>query len=213
MKISSVTSLAIPDIKVIRFDRFADARGYFVEPFRESDIQQHPDLAGRKDIQFLQTNESFSKKNVVRGLHFQFEPAMGKLISVIHGQAVDVALDIRVGSPTYGQIVGHLVNSQLDSASAEWIWMPPGFAHGIAFLEDSLIEYFCTSEWNPQGEACISIMTDDLDWSLCDREVAAKFRTITDSSPVISDKDRQGMTLKQWQNDARAGAFVYKTSK
>ena len=151
--------------------------------------------------------------NVIRGLHFQWDPGQGKLIRVIHGQAVDVALDIRVGSPTYGQIVGHLVNSQLDSASAEWIWLPPGFAHGIAFLEDSLIEYFCTSEWNPQGEACISIMTEDLDWALCDSGVESKFRAITEGTPIISDKDRQGMTLKQWQEDPRAGAFTYEASK
>jgi len=209
MKISAVTSLQIPDIKVIRFDRFADARGYFVEPYRQSAIWQHPDLTCLKDVRFLQAISRFSRKDVVRGLHFQFEPAMGKLIRVIQGQAVDVALDIRVGSPTWGKIVGHLVNSQLDSAFSEWIWLPPGFAHGIAFLEDSLIEYFCTSEWNPQGEACISIMTADLDWSLCESDVAHKFRAITDGSPVISDKDRQGMTLKEWQKNDRASTFMF----
>ena len=100
MKITQIKSLAISAIKVVRFARFTDFRGYFTEPFRKSDFSAQ--LEFMKGVDFFQFNESFSRSNVVRGLHFQWNPFMGKLVRTIQGRMVDLFLDIRKESPTYG---------------------------------------------------------------------------------------------------------------
>ena len=102
MKIIEIKSLAIPDVKVIRFARFADHRGYFTESFRRNDFNGLDFLKG---LEFLQSNESFSKKETVRGLHFQWDPAMGKLVRTLNGHMIDMVMDIRKGSPTFGKII------------------------------------------------------------------------------------------------------------
>ena len=143
-----------PAIKVIRFARFMDMRGYFTESFRKSDFASQ--LAFMKDVQFVQFNESFSRRNVVRGMHFQWNPFMGKLVRTVHGRMVDLFLDIRKGSPTYGKAAACDMPSSPDNDYAEWIWIPPGFAHGNYFTEDTTIEYICSGEYSPGCEAGIS---------------------------------------------------------
>ncbi|MEN6493800.1 MAG: dTDP-4-dehydrorhamnose 3,5-epimerase family protein [Thermoguttaceae bacterium] len=207
MKIVAVQSLAIPDAKVIRFGRFGDHRGYFTETFRRSSIEaQAPFLRG---VQFLQANESYSHPNVVRGLHFQWNPYMGKLVRTIAGRMVDLVMDIRRGSPTYGKIIAHDMPANPERDATAWIWVPPGFAHGNFFTEPTYIEYYCSGEYSPGCEAGISPLSGDLDWSLCDPALKAQFDQIIATSGLLSDKDRQGLTLTAWGADPRAENFVY----
>ena len=104
MKLVEVKSLAIPEVKVLRFARFRDHRGYFTETYRRSDFQNHPALDCFSGVDFVQVNESFSRRGVVRGLHFQWSPYVGKLVRTVHGRMIDLVLDIRHGSPTCGKI-------------------------------------------------------------------------------------------------------------
>ncbi len=209
MKILSVKSLAIEDVKVIRFARFADERGYFTEPYRRSDTVGHPDLKGFSSLQFVQINESFSKRGVCRGLHFQWNPYMGKLVRTTQGHMVDLVLDIRKGSPTLGKITAFDMATAVSDNYSEWIWVPPGFAHGNFFTEDSRIEYLCSGEYSPGCEAGISPLAKDLDWSLCPDELRQMFDTTVRASGLLSEKDRNGLTLEQWLSDSRSENFVY----
>lgn len=209
MKLLEVKSLAIPDIKIIRFARFLDHRGYFTEHFRKSDLKNHPELSFLHDVEFLQCNESYSKKGVLRGLHFQWNPYMGKLVRPTHGTLIDMGLDIRKNSPTFGKIVAYEMPTDHAKDYDEWIWLPPGFAHGVIFPEDSKIEYFCSGEYNPACEACISPLSTDIDWSVCDPTIKATFDEITSSNLLISDKDKAGLSLSDWQNDERSENFIF----
>jgi len=209
MKILKIKSLQIPEIKVIRFGRFCDHRGYFTESFRKSDLWGYPEMESMKGIEWVQCNESFSKKGTIRGLHFQWEPYMGKLVRTLQGHMVDLVLDIRKGSPTFGKVMAYDMPANLQSDYAEWIWVPPGFAHGNFFLEDSLIEYLCSGEYNPNGEAGISPLAEDLDWSLCDKSLKQLFDSIATVTPLITDKDRGGFSLTQWEKDKRSENFIY----
>jgi dTDP-4-dehydrorhamnose 3,5-epimerase len=207
MKITEIRSLAIPAVKVIRFARFCDHRGYFTEPFRKSDIAK--ELGFLKTDIFPQINESYSKPNVVRGLHFQWNPFMGKLVRTVHGRMVDLYLDIRKGSPTYGMAAAYDIPSSPDKDYAEWIWVPPGFAHGNYFTQESAIEYLCSGEYSPGCEAGISPLAVDIDWSLCDRSLKAELDSILEGSPLITDKDRNGFTMSSWSADGRSANFPY----
>src|SRR3954454_7369139 len=144
MKILAVEPLKIPEIKVIRFARFGDQRGYFTEHFRQTDFQTNPFTPFMRGVEFVQTNESFSRAGTVRGLHFQWNPYMGKLVRTLYGHMIDLVLDIRKGSPTFGKAIAYDMLSNHAEHFNEWIWVPPGFAHGNTFLEDTAIEYFCS---------------------------------------------------------------------
>jgi len=209
MKILEVKNLAIPAIKVIKFARFCDQRGYFTEPFRKSDFFNHSDMDFLKNVEFVQVNESFSKKNVVRGLHFQWNPYMGKLVRTIRGGMVDLVLDIRKSSPTLGKIIAYDMPDEIGSESSEWIWVPPGFAHGNFFTEDTTIEYFCSGEYSQGCEAGISPLARDIDWSLCDPDLKNEFDEISSSATLITDKDKNGLSLHEWLVDERAENFLY----
>lgn len=211
MKILSVRSLAIPDVKVVRFARFVDDRGFFAEPFRRSDFDQHPDMGFLADVPLLQANESHSRAGVVRGLHFQWNPFMGKLVRTVFGHLIDIVLDIRHGSPTLGRAVMHDMPTDPQTDWAEWIWVPPGFAHGIFFPAESRIEYFCSGEYSPGCEAAISPLAPDIDWSLCDPALKARFDAITSDGAIMSAKDRAGLTVRGWLDDERSAQFVYPT--
>ena len=208
MKILEVTSLAIPDVKVIRFGRFKDHRGYFTEQFRQSDFdgERTPFLHG---VRWLQANESFSKAGTVRGLHFQWNPYMGKLVRTLRGRLIDLYLDIRKGSLTWGRIAAYDLPVNGNEEFNEWIWVPPGFAHGTTFTEDTLIEYFCSGEYSPGCEAAISPLAPDLDWSLCDPTLKATFDGIAATTELFTDKDRNGLSLAAWEGDPRSDNFVY----
>lgn len=210
MKILEVKTLAIPDVKVVRFARFPDHRGYFTEHWRHTDFVQHPDLSCMREVQFVQSNESRSRRGVIRGLHFQWNPYVGKLVRTVHGRMIDLVLDIRLGSPTFGKIIAYDIPSQHDMAYGDWIWVPPGFAHGNVFPEDTTIEYFCSGQWNPQCEAGISPLSPDIDWSLCDPELRAIFSEHAADSSLMTDKDRNGFTVDGWRRDPRAENFQYR---
>ena len=209
MKILDVMSLALPEVKVLRFGRFADNRGYFTETFRRSDFDTHPGLGTLSKAQFLQANESFSLPGTVRGLHFQWNPYMGKLVRTLRGRMIDLVLDVRRGSPTYGKVIAYDMPAGPTMGYADWIWVPPGFAHGNFFTEDTQIEYLCTGEYSPGCEAGISPLAPDLDWSLCDPGLKNLFDSVVPGSDRISPKDRDGLTLAAWGADSRAANFVY----
>lgn len=209
MEIISVEDLAINEIKIIKFGRFADDRGYFTETFRKSDFFGHPKLQFLKGVEFVQVNESFSKKGTVRGLHFQWNPYMGKLVRTISGGMIDLALDIRRDSPTFSKIIAYDMPVDETSKASQWIWVPSGFAHGTFFTQDSLVEYYCTGEYNPLSEAGISPLATDLDWSLCDQKLKTIFEEVVTKTKLISEKDRDGFSLAQWSKDPLSANFVY----
>lgn len=209
MKITDIYELAIPAVKVIRFARFPDDRGYFSEHYRFSDFESGPAASFMNGVRFLQANESFSRPGVVRGLHFQWNPFMGKLVRTVRGHMIDVVLDVRKGSPTYGKIIAHDMPVRGDEPHSEWIWVPPGFAHGNTFTEDTVIEYYCSGEYSPGNEAGISPIADDLDWSLCDPALADQFRSIASETPLMTDKDRNAFTVASWTSDSRSENFQY----
>ncbi len=207
MKIISITQLALSEVKVIRFGRFLDNRGYFSEPFRDSDFKTIPEL---KDINFVQSNESYSKAGTVRGLHFQWSPPQGKMVRTIFGHMADMVLDIRKNSPTFGKAIIYNMPQNFGNDYSEWIWVPPGFAHGNFYVEESAIEYFCSGEYNPGAEAGISPLSSDIDWSLCDPELYKQFQSIIGRSDLlISDKDKNGLSVKAWNSDNRSANFTY----
>jgi dTDP-4-dehydrorhamnose 3,5-epimerase len=213
MKIIEIKSLAIPAIKVIKFARFCDHRGYFTEPFRKSDFFNHPEMGFMNGVEFVQANESFSKQDVIRGMHFQWNPYMGKLVRTITGRMVDLVLDIRKNSPTLGKIIAYDMPAQLDANYSQWIWVPPGFAHGNFFTEESMIEYFCSGEYSPGCEAGISPIAKDLDWSLCDQALKTEFDEIAHSTQLMTDKDKNGFSLQAWLADERSDNFLYEQLK
>jgi len=209
VKILEVKSLAISDVKVIRFARFQDHRGYFAESFRRSDFESHPDLSFLKNVEFLQCNESYSRKGTVRGLHFQWNPPMGKLIRTLSGHMVDLVLDIRKGSPTFSKIIAYDMPHDLSSEFGEWIWVPPGFAHGNFFQENSQIEYFCSGEYNPKCEAGISPLASDINWSICEPGLKQSFALLIPGISLITEKDRNGYSLDAWTQNPNSDNFLY----
>jgi len=213
MKIIEVKSLVIEAVKVIRFARFCDHRGYFSESFRKSDLHDPLKMDFMKGVEFVQANEGFSKKGVIRGLHFQWNPHMGKLVRTIRGRMVDIVLDIRKGSPTLGKIIAYDMPDNPDADYSEWIWVPPGFAHGNFFTEQSTIEYFCSGEYSPGCEAGISPIATDIDWSLCDQTLKKAFDEVGSNTPLITDKDKNGLSMTAWLSDQRSDNFLYENLK
>ena len=147
---------------------FEDERGYFFESYNK------PAFASLGlPTEFVQDNQSFSTKGVLRGLHFQSEPfAQGKLVRVITGQVLDVAVDCRPESPTFG----HYETFLLDAKLANMAWIPEGFAHGFVALEDSIFSYKCTNVYNKQAEGGIRWDDPDLniDWGISNPNVSEK---------------------------------------
>jgi dTDP-4-dehydrorhamnose 3,5-epimerase len=209
MKIVDVSRLAFPEVAVIRFARFKDHRGYFTEHYRESDFQGLEHLRG---IDFRQMNESFSKAGTIRGLHFQWNPFQGKLVRAVAGRLIDLVMDIRKGSPTFGRIIAADLPANRDADQTGWIWVPPGFAHGMLLVEDTLVEYLCSGEYNPKCEAGISPFSDDLDWSLCDPELRAIYDEVAATTELVSPKDRDAPCLSEWADDFRSAHFTYDRS-
>jgi dTDP-4-dehydrorhamnose 3,5-epimerase len=209
MNILGVKTLEIPSIKVIQFARFYDHRGYFTEHYRKSDFVNNSQMAFMKNIEFVQCNESYSNKGTVRGLHFQWNPYMGKLVRTLRGRMVDMVLDIRKESPTFGKIILYDMPANQNAKYHEWIWIPPGFAHGNFFTEDSMIEYFCSGEYSSGCEAGISPLAQDIDWTICDQNLNNLFHSINPATMVISDKDKNGFSINEWNMDERSYNFVY----
>jgi len=171
--------LAIPDVKVIKPFVHEDERGYFYESYHKDGFQKMG-----IDDDFVQDNQSLSGKNILRGLHFQNPPwEQGKLVRVIQGAVLDVAVDIRKNSPWYGQ----WVSQRLDAQNKLMMWIPAGFAHGFLTLEESTVfSYKCTGYFNKASEGSIRWNDPDLniDWGtdqpiLSEKDaVAPKFRSL-----------------------------------
>ena len=204
MKISSISEHQILGVKLINFDRFMDQRGFFTETFRSSDFVNNELNIFPHGI--LQTNESFSQKNVLRGLHFQWNPNMGKLVRTIAGHMVDLVLDLRQSSPTQGKIMAFDMPTKSTNSSSSWIWVPEGCAHGNFFLEDSYIEYFCSGSYNGECEAGVSPFAEDIDWSICDAELKDKFFELKDTF-ILTPKDINSLSVKEWLSRPEANNF------
>ncbi len=209
MKILEVRSLYFTEVKIIRFARFRDQRGFFSEVYRKNDFDLHPKLGFIKDVSFIQANVSYSKKKTIRGLHFQWNPYMSKLIRVILGKMIDLILDIRKGSPHFGKIIAYDLSTDIDKEYNQWIWVPKGFAHGSVYLENTFIEYLCDEVWNPESEASISPLAPDIDWSSCEGKFKTLFNRILSQKPLISEKDRTGFTIEDWANSPDSENFIY----
>lgn len=165
-------------------DVYKDSRGYFLETFHSKKYQ---DIG--IDRQFVQSNQSFSTKGVLRGLHLQLPPyQQGKLVSVSWGKVLDVAVDLREGSPTYGQYESVV----LDSERNNQFYVPEGFAHGFIALEESIFSYQCTNVYDKASESGILWNDSDLaiDWQLDKHGIV---------EPIISDKDLALLGFAEYQ--------------
>lgn len=156
------TPTKITDVLVIEPRVFGDERGFFFESFNEKAFNE---ATGNK-LPFVQDNHSKSVKGVLRGLHYQLPPkAQGKLVRVVQGEVFDVAVDLRKGSPTYGQWVGEILSAD----NKKQLWIPPGFAHGFLTLSDTAeFLYKTTDYWSPEHERAI-LWNDtmlDIQWPL-----------------------------------------------
>ena len=177
----------IPGVKVITAKTYSDERGYLLQSWVQADL----DAAGIPSV-FKQAIQTFSKRGVVRGMHFQWQPPMGKLVRCIYGAIIDVVVDVRHGSPTLGDHVAE----ELTAANHKVIWVPPGFAHGtIALQDDSIVLYECTSAHGPGNEGGIL-------WN--DPALGIRWPQLP---YIVSEKDRQAPTLAQWLTDARSKHF------
>lgn len=204
MKILHLRELALPEVKILTYARFPDERGYFTETFREADLRE---ALGDPGFCVAQVNESLSRGGVFRGLHAQWNPFQGKLVRPLDGRLVDLALDIRKGSPTFGRIVACALEPA--GNEGEWVWIPPGFAHGTYLPEDCRIEYLCTSPWSPGFELSISPLSESIDWSLCDTGLAEEVRVALTGDLSMSGKDRGGVLLSEWLAREESGHFTY----
>jgi dTDP-4-dehydrorhamnose 3,5-epimerase len=144
-----VTPLSIPDVLLIEPRVFEDARGFFFESFREDFFRKETSL----NVSFVQDNHSKSSQGVLRGLHYQMPPhAQGKLVRVLQGEVLDIAVDIRESSPTCGQYIAEILSSD----NKKQLYIPEGFAHGFLTLSDtSEFLYKTTDFYHPESERCI----------------------------------------------------------
>jgi dTDP-4-dehydrorhamnose 3,5-epimerase len=166
---------ALPDVVLVEPRVFPDHRGFFFELFNAGRFK-----AAGLDLAFVQDNFSRSKKGVVRGLHFQEPQAQGKLVRTLRGRIWDVAVDIRVGSPTFGRWVGET----LDDENRKALWIPPGFAHGFCALSDEAdVEYKCTALYAPECEQTLL-------WN--DPELGIPWPA---TAPILAPKDEAGTPL------------------
>ena len=172
---------AIEGPRLVEPDVFGDARGYFKETFRASLLD------GLGVESFLQDNESFSAKGVLRGLHYQLEPhSQAKLVRCLRGAVFDVLVDIRVGSPTFGKWLGY----ELSAENHRMLFLPKGFAHGfVALQDDTLIQYKQSAYYEPASERSIAWNDPNIgiDWPVTD--------------PLISEKDKLAPKLGEAENN------------
>ena len=185
----TIESKHLQDVVVVVPEIFRDGRGLFSETFRADQFR----VLGLP-TEFVQDNHSRSVKGVVRGLHFQWAPPMGKLMRVSLGSAFLVAVDIRKGSPTLGKWVGVVASDE----NRRQVWAPAGFARGFCVLSDvAEIQYKCTGIYNNKAES--GIMWDDpeigIEWPLTDVK--------------LSDKDRNAQTLAQWLASPESANFSF----
>ena len=203
MKIDSIVDLPLSGIKLIKYCHFKDSRGFFTESYNFSQFNEHNLLDGN---QVVQINESHSQKNVIRGLHFQWNPYMGKLVRTVSGRMIDLVLDLRPNSSTFKKILAVDMPYNPDSGLNTWIWVPPGFAHGNFFPEETRIEYLCTGMYNQDCETGINPFSDDIDWSICDSNIKSMFDSLKNRF-IISDKDKELESIEKWLGSNNGSVF------
>ena len=168
------TPLAIPDVYLLEPQVFGDERGFFFESFNHAKFE----AAIGRNVKFVQDNHSKSAKGVLRGLHFQNPQPQGKLVRVTQGEVFDVAVDIRKGSPTFGQWVGEVLSAD----NKKQLWIPEGLAHGFLVLSESAeFLYKTTDYYAPEFDHCIR-------WN--DPMLAIQWPI--DGLPALSSKDQDG---------------------
>jgi dTDP-4-dehydrorhamnose 3,5-epimerase len=171
------TKTALPDVFLIEPDVFKDDRGFFMETYHQRKYAE-----GGIGQVFIQDNYSHSRYGILRGLHYQLKNAQGKLILVITGEIFDIVVDIRLGSPKFGQWLG----THLSAENRRQIFVPEGFAHGFIVLSDSVdVIYKCTDFYNPGDEYGIfwADPTIGIDWPI--------------RNPILSDKDSKNPKLSE----------------
>lgn len=169
---------ALPDVFVLQPRVFGDERGFFLESYNER-VFSSIAISER----FVQDNHSYSGKNVLRGLHYQIERPQGKLVRVVQGEILDVAVDLRRRSPNFGKWVAVRISGENQSM----IWVPAGFAHGFRVASETAHVFYKTTDYYaPQFERTLAWNDPDLkiDWEL-------------DGDPILSAKDRRGVTLRE----------------
>lgn len=174
-----ITATAIPDVLLITPRVFADERGFFMESFNQRQFEK----ALGRSVTFVQDNHSKSSRGVLRGLHYQIQQPQGKLVRVVQGEVLDVAVDIRRASPTFG----HWVSARLSAENKQQLWVPAGFAHGFIVLSETAeFLYKTTDYYAPEHER--AIRWDDpklaIDWQF-------------DGTPELSHKDTQASFFQQ----------------
>ncbi|MDP4008217.1 MAG: dTDP-4-dehydrorhamnose 3,5-epimerase [Candidatus Peregrinibacteria bacterium] len=173
-----VEATSLQNAYVLTPQVFGDERGYFHEVFHKEKFAEIG-----LDAQFVQDNLSYSEKGILRGLHAQWNPHQGKLVRAVKGAIYDVIVDVKRGSPTFGEWFG----IELSDKNHKALWLPAGFAHGfVVTSENAIVEYKCTGLYNPSCE--ISIIYNDpeigIKWPLSDVQLSAK--------------DKSGITLEEW---------------
>lgn len=172
-----ITPLSVPDVLCIDPVVHRDDRGYFLETYRQSEF----DAAVGRQVRFVQDNQSHSRRNVVRGLHYQSVEPQGKLVRVTEGEIFDVALDVRQGSATFGQWVAEILSSD----NQRQLWVPEGFAHGFLVLsEHANVIYKTTAPYQPSYQHCVL-------WNDPAMAISWPLR----GEPVLSENDLRGATL------------------
>jgi len=188
MKIQ-IESTHLNGLAVLRPEVYEDDRGFFTEVYRKDQFEE----LGLPGV-FVQDNHSRSTKNVVRGLHFQWDPPMGKLMRVTVGKAFLVAVDIRKGSPTLGKWFG----AEVSAEDKKQIWAPAGFARGFCVLSEfAEIQYKCTGLYNKNAESGIL-------WK--DEQVSVDWPV---KNPIVSDKDQSAQTLSEWLGRPESNLFHF----
>lgn len=173
---SVIEGVGLKDVRLITFESFKDDRGSFTEIYNRRDLD--PVLDG---LGFVQINELVTGPNTFRGMHFQHVPyAQGKMIRCLSGSVIDVFFDLRAKSSTFGKLGTMNLSDKLNS----WLWVPPGFAHGIHSVTESRVQYMCTDFHAPEYEGVLS------------PEVHG-YRHFFDGFTVVSDKDRKGCSLEE----------------
>jgi dTDP-4-dehydrorhamnose 3,5-epimerase len=186
MKLTA-TRLAIPDVVLLEHEAFEDDRGYFMEVYKQDQFRELG-----LPCTFVQLNESRSARDVIRGLHFQWEPPMGKLMRVAEGAAFLVAVDIRHDSPTLGHWVGETITAE----NRLQMWAPAGCARGLCALTDKTrVQYLCTGMYNGNAESGIL-------WN--DPEIGIRWPV---PNPRLSSKDQTAQTLQEWLSRPESKAF------
>ena len=174
-----ITKTSLNDLYVLEPKVYDDERGYFFESYNSEKFKKNTGL----DLEFVQDNESYSKKGVLRGLHYQVEKPQAKLVRVAQGCVYDVAVDLRQNSTTFGKWFGAILSDE----NKKQLWIPEGFAHGfIVMSEEARFNYKVTEYWYPEHERCIIFNDPSLaiEWPI-------------GVEPIVSKKDQLGTTFSQ----------------